>query len=139
MNINRDTYLRFVASQPDEDTGLPRGLFGIAYELKRGCQLSKYEYEILVDLLNWFEKNLSIPDRFNRSKSKGYDRKLHTDGICWFKSSASPHITKIREMIFILSEHGHFINEVKSTKPGYIVYEDEVQIVAEPYADTKLI
>ena len=90
MNKNRDTYLRFVVTQPDEDTGLPRGLFGIAYELKKGCQLSKYEYEILVDLLYWFEKNLNIPDRFNRSKSKGYDRKMHTLGICWFGPISVP-------------------------------------------------
>ncbi len=138
MNKNHETYLRFVTIQPDEDTGLPRGLFGIAYELKRGCQLTKYEYEILADLLNWFEKHLSIPDRFNKTKSKAYYRRQHTNGICWFKSSATTHIKKMREIAHILSEHGHFINEVKSTRLGYIVYEDEVQIVAEPYADTQL-
>ncbi len=138
MNKNHETYLRFVTIQPDEDTGLPRGLFGIAYELKRGCQLTKYEYEILADLLNWFEKHLSIPDRFNKTKSKGYYRRQHTNGICWFKSGATTHIKKMREIAHILSEHGHFINEVKSTRLGYIVYEDEVQIVAEPYADTQV-
>ncbi len=138
MNKKRDIYLRFVVMQPNEGTGTPLGLFSVAYELKEECKLTKHEYIWLTELLNWFGKNLNIPNRFNKTKSKGYYHRQHTNGICWFKSSATTHIKKMREISHILSEHGHFINEVKSTRLGYIVYEDEVQIVAEPYADTQL-
>jgi hypothetical protein len=36
------------------------------------------------------------------------------------------HIAKIREMSYILDEN------------GYIVYQDEYQVVAEPFADLSL-
>ncbi|MDP2123062.1 MAG: hypothetical protein Q8J92_01645 [Parvibaculum sp.] len=42
----------------------------------------------------------------------------------------------MREISRILQEYGHFVTMIKSARPGYIVYEDEHQIVAEPFADT---
>jgi hypothetical protein len=37
----------------------------------------------------------------------------------------------------ILDNHGVPARTLKATQVGYVVYEDEYQIVAEPFADTE--
>jgi len=58
--------------------------------------------------------------------------------VCWFKPSATNHIAKVREISFILEENGVLVRVLKTHKPGYIVYEDHYQVVAEPFADLRL-
>jgi hypothetical protein len=41
-------------------------------------------------------------------------------------------------MIYILQQHGVYVRTHKARRPGYIVYEDEYQVVAEPVSDLKL-
>jgi hypothetical protein len=48
------------------------------------------------------------------------------------------HIAKIREMSYILDENGVYVRTIKARRPGYIVYQDEYQVVAEPFADLNL-
>ena len=55
--------------------------------------------------------------------------------MCWFKASATAHIAKAREISFILEQNDVYVHEIKTRRPGYIVYEDEYQVVAEPFAD----
>ncbi len=129
-----DTYLRFAVRHPFEAGG-PVGLFELAGRHQNDASTSKYLHETLVGVLKWFNANLDQPNRFNRTKSKGYYRK-ETKGICWFKASAKDHIAKMRELAQILHEYGHMIDELHTNRPGYIVYEDEHQIVAEPFSDT---
>ena len=31
---------------------------------------------------------------------------------------------------------GHAVTELRTLRPGYIVYEDELQVIAEPFRDT---
>ncbi len=38
----------------------------------------------------------------------------------------------------ILREHGYTVSRITEHRVGYIVYEDEHQVVAEPFADTVL-
>lgn len=58
--------------------------------------------------------------------------------MCWFKSSATEHLAKIHEMICILEQHNIYVKIYKERHPGYIVYEDEHQVVAEPVSDLNL-
>lgn len=44
----------------------------------------------------------------------------------------------MREMVLLLEHHDVPIRMVKTTRPGYVVYEDEFQIVAVPFADSDL-
>ena len=39
-------------------------------------------------------------------------------------------------MISILETQGVVVEVIETQRPGYVVYEDEFQIVAEPFADT---
>jgi len=58
--------------------------------------------------------------------------------VCWFKSSARAHLAKIHEMICVLEQHEVYVRTLKAHRPGYIVYEDEHQVVAEPFSDLNL-
>lgn len=129
-------YLRFVLSRRHPDTGVEDGVFGAAYELRREGEISEHERDELGKLLSWFGVYLAIPKRFNRSKSKGYYRRA-TKGISWFKSSAREHVAKMHRISAILKDHGHHVSMIKTSKPGYVVYEDEHQIVAEPFNDLR--
>jgi hypothetical protein len=39
-------------------------------------------------------------------------------------------------MATIVGACGYVIREVRTHRPGYVVYEDEFQVVAEPFAET---
>lgn len=130
------TLVRFVLPGMTPDTGVSDGVFHAAYNLKRGSDLSSSERKELESLLQWFGKNLEVPTRFNRTKSKGYTRRT-TKGISWLKSTATEHIANMHSMVSILRNYGHHVTMIKTKKPGYVVYEDEHQIVAEPFNDLR--
>ena len=127
-------YLRFVVPRKHLDSGVRAGIFGAAYAVQRGSDLSPHEREELDGLLGWFNDNLELPFRFNRTKSKGYVSRA-TKGISWFKASAEEHVTKMHRLAAILEDQGHHVSLIKTTNPGYLVYEDEHQVVAEPFKD----
>jgi hypothetical protein len=129
-------YLRFVVPGRHLDSGVRDGTFGAAYALRRGSDLSPYEREELEGLLGWFNDNLDLPFRFNRTKSKGYEDRA-AKGISWFKASAEEHVTKMHRLAAILRDQGHHVSLIKTTNPGYLVYEDEHQVVAEPFKDVR--
>jgi len=58
--------------------------------------------------------------------------------VCWFKDTAKEHIAKAREMSCILGQNNIHVRVIKTQRPGYVVYEDEYQVVAEPFADLDL-
>jgi len=111
------------------------GFFQAAYALKKHPQTDKFTHDHISSLIEWIEYNLDAPPRFNRTKSRNHSR-LHTAGLSWFKSSATEHLEKAHELATLLVQHGYGIEVLKTLRPGYIIYEDEVQIVAEPFADT---
>ena len=127
-------YLRLVLPEKHPDTGVEIGVFEAAYALKREGVPTPTDREELDALLRWFGDELPVPTRFNRSTSKGHYRRA-TKGISWLKSSAAEHVAKLRRLAQILRDHGHHVDMIKSANPGYVVYQDEHQIVAEPFND----
>jgi hypothetical protein len=129
-------YLRFVLPIKNSDTGGDDGVFRVAYDLQREGDLTPDERQELEGLLGWFGDNLAIPTRFNRSKSKGYYRRA-TKGISWFKSSAKVHVANMYRLAAILARQGYHVSVIKTSRPGYVVHEDDHQIVAEPFSDIR--
>lgn len=125
-------YLRFVSSEIDWESGVEAGIFTAAFRLRDGGSLPDYEYERLVALLGWFDEHLRRPARFSRSW-RGARR-----AICWFRPTAGRHLSKAHEMASLLRDHDVPIRMTKTARVGYVVYEDEHQVVAEPFADTRL-
>jgi hypothetical protein len=129
-------YLRFVVSREHPDTGVADGLFGVAYAVRDAEETSSSDRESLTEQLAWFAKNLPIPKRFNRSASKGFYRRK-TKGIAWFRDDALEHISRMHEMKRILEANGHPVHIGREDRIGYVVYSDDIQVIAEPFADTR--
>jgi hypothetical protein len=55
------SFLRFVVSQIDADSGVERGLIGVAYTLREREGVQEAHRFALRDHLAWFEKHLPIP------------------------------------------------------------------------------
>jgi hypothetical protein len=129
-------FLRFVLSHRHPDSGVEAGLFGTAYKLRDDPAVYEEARNSLRDNLNWFGKHLPIPNRLNRSTSKGYYRR-NTRGIEWFRDSATECLARMHQIKHILEANGYQVTLIREERIGYIVYEDELQVVAEPFADTR--
>jgi len=129
------TYIRMVMELQDPDSGKRSGIFHAARLLTDNPETEGYLLEAMKKVLMWFADNLEVPSRFNKSKSKGYYRKV-PKGISWFRDDSNTCILKAFELKALIEEAGIPITLIKTDKPGYIVYEDEHQIVAEPFKDT---
>lgn len=109
----------------------------------RGIGLVPFAYDLLErvddanvrETLDWFEQHLDVPDRFNRTTSKGWYRR-ETRGLSWFRASALEHVARMRDLAEAVRRHGHEVHELRTERVGYVTYEDEVQVVAEPSRET---
>ena len=81
-------------------------------------------------ITSWFKENLPIPTKFSKKKNSGHK---NTNGLSWFKPEENLAVKKMWELKSILEDHGYYIDVVKVKNPGKIVYEDKLQVVAEPY------
>ena len=130
-------YIRFAVDAIDDDSQVRGGILQAAYALRDDEDLLEDDREALEALLSWFASQLHTPDRFNRTSSKGYFRRA-PKGISWLKDTAREHIDRMRDVAEILTRHGRSVEMLKESRPGYVVYEDEFQVVAEPFADSTM-
>jgi hypothetical protein len=128
----RHSYVRFVTHAIDESSGKRRGVFQAVADLVDANELSEHELEELQSIRKWFNQYLEAPDRFSRSQKSNAAPKA----ISWYKNSANEHISQMYAMCRILNEHGVRTEMITSARPGYVVFEDEHQIAAVPFAET---
>jgi hypothetical protein len=129
-------FLRFVVTDLDPDSMVETGLFQAAAELRDSPDISTQDRETLKEQLAWFSEHLEKPTRFNRTSSKGHYRRA-TKGISWFRDTAREHLARMHELKRIIEANGRPVTLVQEKRVGYVVYEDEFQVVAEPFADTR--
>jgi len=130
------SFVRFVLTTRHPKSGVKEGLFRAAYRLRDSAGVEEGDRRRLTEVLGWFGDNLVTPDRFNRSKSKGFSRR-NTRGIAWFRDSATDCLSRMHGIKAILEKYGHPVTILTETRIGYVTYEDDLQIVAEPFSDTK--
>ena len=123
--LARPEYIRFVVGRKDEDSHVEQGIFQAAARALEWRDISGTDADELNELRAWFSGNLAKPHSFGRDKLRL--------GICWFKPESTEHISRIWEMVRILERNGIYIKKIRTAKPGYVVYEDEWQLVAEPF------
>jgi len=122
-------YVRFVVDEIDPDCGVELGIFQAMFRLWRAGKLAPHEEAWWAEVRAWFNLKLDEPNRFARSRRRGANK----CAISWFKASAKAHIRRAREVAALLAEHQIQSKMLRSTKPGYVVYEDRFQITAEPF------
>lgn len=129
----RGRYVRFVVPDVDEDSQQELGVFHAIGNLRNDNRLEPYEEEEHERIREWFNQNLEKPTRFTTSKPPLHRKKRKA--ISWFKDSAHEHIARVRSLVAILEHHGIPVRMLRSRRVGYVVYEDEFQITAEPFAE----
>lgn len=125
-------FIRFVCGEIDEDSHVSAGLFRAAYKLKQEVWLPDYQYDALRELMDWFNEHLETPYDFDLKPADVADRSL-----CWFRSTATEHIRRAWEMVAVLEQRDILMRMIKTETPGYILYEDEVQVLAFPNKDLR--
>lgn len=123
--LEKREYIRFVIGGEDGESQVERGVFHATTQALEWKDIIGSDAEQLKELERWFNKNLKEPTSFGRDKLRR--------GICWFKTDATEHISRIWEMVQILERNNIFVKKIRTGKPGYVVYEDEWQLVAEPF------
>jgi hypothetical protein len=109
-----------------------RGLFCAAFRLLDEMAVSDHEYSAVRDLIDWFNVNLRGPFEYRLRPRWRAPR-----SICWFKCTAHEHLARARELAAILENQDVFMRTIKCYKTGCVLYEDEVQILAQPFADIR--
>jgi hypothetical protein len=123
--LERREYVRFVIGRKDEDSHVEQGIFQAIAQALEWKTITGNDADELSALRSWFSENLDRPTSFGRDKLRR--------GICWFKTGATEHISRIWEMVQILERNGIYVKKIRTDRPGYVVYEDEWQLVAEPF------
>lgn len=123
--LQKSEYLRFVIGRRDEDSQVQKGIFQAAALSLEWGDITGSDADDLKSILEWFGENLERPSSFRRDKLRL--------GICWFKTDAGEHIRRIWQMAGILERNGIYVKKIRTENPGYMIYEDEWQIVAEPF------
>lgn len=129
---DKATYLRFIVPDIDEDSQRELGVFHAVRRLERRGKLATHEDEECERIMDWFSQNLTRPTRFTASKPPYYRKQ--SKAISWFKATAQEHVSRVRSLVAILQNHGVPVKMLRTNRVGYVVYEDEFQIVAEPFA-----
>lgn len=123
--LEKREYVRFVIGRKDEDSNVEQGIFQAAAHALEWQQITGSDADHLRELKEWFNENLEKPTSFGRDKLRL--------GICWFNTTANEHISRIWEMVQILERNGIYVKKIRTDNPGYVIYEDEWQLVAEPF------
>jgi hypothetical protein len=123
--LERREYVRFVVDFKDEDSHVEQGIFQAIWRAIEWGHITGKDAEELIKLRSWFNENLERPDSFGRGR--------HSLGICWFKVEATEHISQVYAMVRVMERNRIYIKKIKTDKPGYVIYEDDWQLVAEPF------
>ncbi len=126
-------FIRFVIAGRDEDSGRRQGLFQTGDALRRSGRMSGADIARLDELQAWFREHLAVPDRFSLSPKP--NRKAQA--ISWFRDSALEQIGRMREYQALLESYEIPVEMLRERRPGYVVYEDEHQVVAYPFSETR--
>jgi hypothetical protein len=120
-------FIRFISGETDEYSHVAAGLFSAALDLLWSDELPPYEVETLKEVKEWFDRHMASPFDCLAYNAR-YD-----PAICWFKSTARGHLARAWEMVAILERNDIMIWTIRSPRVGYVHYEDDVQVFAQPY------
>ena len=123
--LEKREFIRFIVGRKDDVSRVEQGIFQAVAHAIEWETITGEDANALNSLRTWFSENLEKPTSFGRGRINL--------GICWFKLDASEHIARIWQMVGILERHGIYVKKIKTDKPGYLIYEDEWQVVAEPF------
>lgn len=128
--MNEDTeFVRYQATEPNA-RGASIGIFGLANALAAEGKLNQEDYEWWTNANVWYEDAYPDPGRIDPTV---YDRGINPHAQAWFKTSADHLLARIPGYLDLLSRYGVTWQKLHSADPGKVLYEDDVQVVVDPY------
>ncbi len=122
--------IRFTVLGIDADSGYKSGILVAAHTLRDEGDLTVAEHNELRLAIKWFNEHLPHPKVLHNTE--------HRRAISWFKPAATQFIQKMWQLKELLDQHDHYVEVLRTTDPGIIVYEDEVQVIAKPRKGQRL-
>ena len=122
-------YVRFVVAERDERSQEWRGIVTALYALERRGELAEHELRWFREAEAWLNAHLARPARLAGSRRPNAPERA----ISWLKMTAVEHVRRLRELAAILEEKAIPVQELRTERPGYVVYEDAHQVAAIPF------
>jgi len=122
-------FLRFVVSERHARSDREMGIFSALYALEDRGELLAGEIEWFRESERWLTKNLPRPGRLAWSARPNAPERA----LSWLKDTAVEHVSRVRALCELLEHKRIAVTELRTEKPGYIVYQDEYQVVAMPF------
>lgn len=122
--VVRAAFVRFVVRGKHAKSGSRTGVFSAAYDFLNRTEPSDPEERRVRSSVRWFEKHLPIPHDVD-----------HEQAIFFFKSHAAECIAEMWALVHGLRDTGILVEMQWTDRPGRIVYDDEYQVGALPWAD----
>lgn len=123
-------FVRYQSQVPNRRGAFP-GIFAMANGLRDGGLLSAND-------LAWIRRQNEHGDRAYTDPStvapNTYSATENPGARAWFKEDASELLEMAIRYTRLLDRYGVPWAELRTRNPGRIVYEDEVQVVAVPFA-----
>lgn len=122
-------FLRFQSAVPNGRGTYP-GIFAMTNGLRDAGLLAGDDAE-------WVRRQNAHGDRSYTDPSTVvadcYDATINPGARAWFKDDAADLLLMARRYTRLLDRYGVPWVELRSERPGQIVYEDQVQVVAVPF------
>jgi hypothetical protein len=123
------TYVRFVCFQQLAGGRSRLGLFQARDVAIDNPHSPDWALALMVETLEWFGDNLAAPTILRRG---GRRSATAQDALCWYKAEAAQHIARMHDFKNALEACGVHVEVLRTRDPGFILYEDDHQIAAEP-------
>lgn len=123
---------RFVIGDLDPDSGRRTGLFHAAYGLHRADIWQASDGDLFIELEHWFSDHLQTPTTFAIGKKPH----AKAQAISWFREAATQHVDQAWRLARLVGRYRSDVTIIRTDRPGYVVFEDDVQVVAYPFAET---
>jgi hypothetical protein len=118
-------YFRIHANYTNAITGKPAGIFAVLHRLQREGRLTEGEVQLFHSINTWYMENVTIPPFYKDGNP--------LKAICWFKDIPETNhiIEHLKPLIDILNKYGIGNAITRSSDPGTVIYEDDLQIATE--------
>ena len=114
---------RFDVAELHHASGQPLGVFHAVRYLRDEDALTPAELRTANRVFAWISARLEAPD----------DAVLaaHPKAISWFRSTATEYLRRAEQLAAIMEAHGQTVTRRRADDPGFVAYEDSVQVLAE--------
>ena len=116
-------YVRFIVRSDHASRTKCTGVIASLRILSEAGQLPSYYADYARELLDQIDREMPCPPFGKNAWSP--------DCVCWFKDTAQEWISVFREINAILEDSDFDVATLTTNRPGMIVFEDDIQVVAK--------